>query len=471
MGHEPSEHQVDYTEGVDDRLEIGLGEAVRECLLDDGFTLDGLHRELSASLWVKEAAAWPDVSNMDNWNGMGSPESQELGDLGGRRFVAGERQCAVSAVLLLGIDDDDGGVAHQRWLRRQPGPGTQGERCGCVLHNHSISAISADHQSRKRLSSFNMRQVVVSLVPDSGSLFEIATPAGVWGSDRAGSVDLAVDFVPCGLDDTTVQVGEGVSMSGLGLLTEHLDRADMVIVPTWPVGERLVPAELTDALIHAHQGGARLVGLCLGAFAIAATGLLDGSSAVTHWRHRDRFEADFPEVKFEPDTLYVDHDSIVTSAGSAAAVDCCLHLVRRDHGAETAARLARSMVTAPHRSGTQSQFAAAPPIDAGPDSFGMALSEAAENIADVNDVHDLVRLTNTSRRTLERNMRDRVGLTPKEWIDEQRVVTACRLLEQPNRSVEEVAWEAGYGSPLSLRRALRKYRGTTPTHYREMFQQ
>lgn len=314
-----------------------------------------------------------------------------------------------------------------------------------------------------------MRQTVVSLVPTGGSLFEIATPSGIWGRDRSQMAGLDIDFIAAGLESTTVELAGGVAMSKLALLQDCLPSADMLVIPTWPVATAPIPERLVESLSDAHGNGTRLVGLCLGAFVVAATGLLDGSSAVTHWRHRDRFEAAYPNVSFEPNTLYVDHGQVVTSAGSAAATDCCLHLVRRDHGAEPAAAIARSLVTAPHRSGTQSQFASAPPIPRGPDPLALALGQAAEDIAAVPTVGALAALATVSRRSLERQMRDRLGVSPKEWIDEQRVFTACRLLEQPELSIERVAALSGYGSTPSLRRAFHTHRGTTPTRYRAMF--
>ncbi len=294
-------------------------------------------------------------------------------------------------------------------------------------------------------------------------------PSGIWGPSRASTAGLDVEFVACGIDSGDVEIAGGITMSGLGILEDHLVSADIVVVPTWPIDTHPVPDSLAELLLDAHGNGARLVGLCLGAFAVAATGLLDGSSAVTHWRHQQRFVDAHPLVSFDPDTLYVDHGTVVTSAGSAAAIDCCLHLVRRDHGAEAAATIARSLVTAPHRSGTQSQFAAAPPIPPGPDPLGQALSGAAADIAAIAGVGDLARMAKVSRRTLERQLHDRVGITPKEWIDEQRLLAARRYLEQGDLSVEQVATLSGHGSAPSLRRAFRRHLDTTPTHYRAMF--
>lgn len=207
-----------------------------------------------------------------------------------------------------------------------------------------------------------MRQQVVCVVPPGVSMFELATPIGVFGRDRAESNNLPIDFTLCGLTSEPVTVEDGIALSGLSKLDRAIETADMVIVPTWPIATSPIPGDLIDLLTDAHERGSRLVGLCLGAFAIAATGLLDSRTVTTHWRHRERFESRHPEVTFEPNSLYVDADTVVTSAGSAAALDCCIHLLRRDHGAHIAAQVAKSMVTAPHRSGSQSQFASTPSI-------------------------------------------------------------------------------------------------------------
>ena len=316
-----------------------------------------------------------------------------------------------------------------------------------------------------------MRQKVLSIVSDDASLFETMSPIGVWGPDRTAASELPVEFVACAVEGNQAVVEGGLTLSGLGVLAEHISSADMIVVPTWPIHRHPIPDELIEQLVDAHERGTRIVGLCLGAYVVASTGLLNDKSATTHWRQRDRFEELFPAVTFEPNVLYVDHDTAVTSAGSAAAVDCCLHLVRKDHGAEAAARVARSLVTAPHRAGAQSQFASSPALDLGDDPLGRALSAATEDIASVRQTSDLADLAGMSRRSLERAIRARLGTTPKAWIDEQRVITACRLLETSELGMEELASTVGYGSTPTLRRALQKARGTTPTAHRLAFSQ
>lgn len=312
-------------------------------------------------------------------------------------------------------------------------------------------------------------QKVVSVVAEGASFFEVATPVGVWGSERSAAVGLPVTFVACGVTRTSVTLDGGLVLSGLGLLADHAIDADMIVVPTWPVATRPIPDTLISLLTAAHARGARIVGLCLGAFAVAATGLLDHQHAVSHWRSRSRFEAMFPDVRFEANTLYVDNGSVVTSAGSAAAVDCCVHLVRLDHGDEAAAELARSLVTAPHRSGTQSQFAAVPELPPADDPLTNALSAAASDINRIDSVDALASLAGVGRRSIERHLQKRLGITPAVWIAEQRVSAACRLLETTALSVDRVAQASGYGSTPSLRRAMRQHRDTTPTAYRAAF--
>jgi transcriptional regulator GlxA family with amidase domain len=328
-----------------------------------------------------------------------------------------------------------------------------------------------------------VRQQVVVVVPEGGSLFEIATPLRVWGVDPGEPEWPPIDLVACDAGDRP-SPGSGPSrgggsrvglavpplvLGGLAPLAEHARRADMIVVPTWAVGAVPVPATLTDELRAAHARGCRIVGLCLGAFAVVETGLLDGRGAVTHWRYADDFARRFPEVRVDRAPLYLDEGSVVTSAGSAAALDCCLHLVRRDHGADAAAVVARSLVTAPHRAGGQSQFAVARPLGTADDQLGRLLSAAAEDLVRVRDVGDLVTRAGMSRRALERLFRHRLGTSPGDWLADQRVQAARRLLEGTDRCVEDVADAVGFGSVQALRREFKSALRLAPTAYRRAF--
>ncbi|MFV1990757.1 MAG: GlxA family transcriptional regulator [Acidimicrobiales bacterium] len=315
-----------------------------------------------------------------------------------------------------------------------------------------------------------MRQTVLVLVPDGGSLFEIAAPIGVWGRDRSDFGGPEADLVVTGMGSSEASLdGPKLQLGGLASFEDWSDTADMIVIPTWPVDSLPIPEDLCEALRLAHQRGARIVGLCLGSFVVAASGLLDGMTAVTHWGYSDKFERLFPRVQLRVDPLYIDHGSVVTSAGSAAALDCCLHLVRVDHGTEAAAFVARLLVTAPHRSGGQAQFAAPAPIRPREDVLGGVLFEASADIGIVASVSDLAQMASMDRRSLERDFRRRLGVSPREWLTEQRIQSALRLLEQSGGSVEEVAEQSGFGSASSMRRHFRQSLGTTPTAYRTAF--
>lgn len=312
-------------------------------------------------------------------------------------------------------------------------------------------------------------QKVVVVVPQAGSMFEIATPLRVWGPDPAEPDWPDVDLVACGAEPGRAPLANApLTLSGLAPLADHVADADVIVVPTWSLDGRRAPRALIDHLRGAHENGTRIVGLCLGAFALAEAGLLDGRSAVTHWRYADDLARRFPAVKVETDPLYLDLGDVVTSAGSAAALDCCLHLVRRDHGAAAAAVVARSMVTAPHRSGGQTQFAG--PSPALPDDpVSAVLGTASRHLSDLRSVADLVARSGMSRRSLERLFRDRLGVSPGEWLAEQRVQEARRLLEQTDLGVEQVATAAGFGSAPALRRWFSQTLGVSPTAYRASF--
>ena len=316
-----------------------------------------------------------------------------------------------------------------------------------------------------------MRQRVIVVVPEGGSLFEIATPLRVWGPDPTAEHWPAVDLVACGTGADRVDLAVApLSLGGLTRLDDHAEAADMIIVPTWPVDGRPVPAALVEHLRRAHARGCRIVGLCLGAFVVAEAGLLDGRAAVTHWGFAEEFARRFPAVTLDRGPLYIDHGSVVTSAGSAAALDCCLHLVRTDHGADAAATVARSLVTAPHRSGSQAQYAGVRPVDRVDGQLGEILGAAAADLAAVRDVGALVTRAGMSRRSLERHFRDRLGTTPRAWLTDQRVQSARSLLEGTNLGVEEVAEAAGFGSGQALRREFQLALRTAPSAYRRAFQ-
>jgi transcriptional regulator GlxA family with amidase domain len=204
-------------------------------------------------------------------------------------------------------------------------------------------------------------------------------------------------------------------------------------------------------------------------FVLAAAGLLDGRRATTHWRYTDILRERYPAIRVEPDVLYVEEGNVLTSAGSAAGIDLCLHLVRLDHGAEVANQVARRLVVPPHRDGGQAQFVMHPVPEERQDGLGRALEWALARLGQPLAVEDLAKAATLSPRTLVRRFRAELGDTPHHWLNRQRVLEAQRQLERSSRSIEDVATAVGFGSAQTLRLHFRRVLGTSPTTYRRRF--
>jgi transcriptional regulator GlxA family with amidase domain len=247
-------------------------------------------------------------------------------------------------------------------------------------------------------------------------------------------------------------------------------RAQVVIVPSWHDDGRSAPPALLKALRAAHRRGARIVGLCLGAFVLAEAGLLDGRAATTHWALVDAFARRFPQVRLQPEVLYVDDGGMLTSAGTAAGIDCCLHLLRQQCGAEFANHAARRMVVAPHREGGQAQYIERPlPVSAQRDRLAPLLAWLGERLHERHTLDDLAARALMSRRTFTRRFRDATGTTLVQWLHNQRLALAQRLLEGSDQSIEAVAMAAGFGSAISLRQHFAAVLHISPSAYRRQF--
>jgi transcriptional regulator GlxA family with amidase domain len=275
----------------------------------------------------------------------------------------------------------------------------------------------------------------------------------------------------------TVDGGPIRTSAGYAVLPEHdgsiLRTADTVVIPGLvggpPVAEgRLDPA--VAAALAERAPGSRVVSICTGAFALAATGVLDGRPATTHWIRAEAFRRFFPAVRLDPDVLYVDDGDVLTSAGNAAGIDLLLHLIRRDHGADVANRVARRNVVAPWREGGQSQFSApvALPDDPGP---GTAATRAfaLDRLDEPLPLNRLAAHAAMSVRTFTRRFRAETGQSPHGWLAAQRVARARRLLETTELPVERIAAEAGFGTAASLRQHLHAAIGVAPGAYRRMY--
>ncbi|OKI60899.1 helix-turn-helix domain-containing protein [Streptomyces sp. MJM1172] len=308
---------------------------------------------------------------------------------------------------------------------------------------------------------------LVALAVTSGvPHFELAMACDVFGVDRSDLADPWYEFLVCGPD--TAAVGDRFRLrTDAGL--DQLVRADTVIVPACADADGDPPADLVDAVRAAHEAGARVASLCTGAFVLAAAGLLDGRRATTHWLHAAALAAKYPRVEVDPDVLYVDHGSVLTSAGKAAAMDLCLHLVRLDHGAAVANQVARRLVVPPHRAGGQAQFVATPLPERPDHPLGTLLTWAMGRLDQPLTVEDLARRANMSSRHLARVFLDVTGSTPLRWLLTQRIHRAQELLETTEDTVAAIAAATGMGTATTLRRHFNRTVGVPPDAYRRTF--
>ncbi|WP_336216297.1 helix-turn-helix domain-containing protein [Nonomuraea sp. LPB2021202275-12-8] len=306
---------------------------------------------------------------------------------------------------------------------------------------------------------------VVALVLPPQSTFELACAAEVFGMRRPG-LPARYEFAVCAESPGAVPTLAGYDMAVADGLAA-LEAADTVVIPGRQRRDEPVPPAVIDAVLRAHRRGARIVAICSGAFLLAEAGLLDHRRATTHWRMAAELAARFPEVRVEADTLYVDLGDLATSAGTAAAIDLCLHLVRADHGAAYAAQVARHMVMPPHREGGQLQYAVVP--GGVPDSLAPVLDWAAERLHEPLTVDDLAARAGVSPRTLARRFAEQLGVSPGRWLLGQRVSAARALLEETDLPVETIAGRVGLSSATNLRRRFHRIVRTTPAAYRRSF--
>jgi AraC family transcriptional activator FtrA len=309
-----------------------------------------------------------------------------------------------------------------------------------------------------------MRSVALA-VHEQVTLLEVATAYEVFGVDR-GLTPEWYDFAVCGAEGTPVG-GWFQARKPRGLDT--LAAADTVVVPACGDVTRDPPTDLVEAVRAAYDGGARVVSICTGAFVLAAAGLLDGRRATTHWLYAERLAERHPNVHVDPGVLYVDEGRILTSAGKAAGMDLCLHIVRLDHGMAVANALARRLVVPPHRSGGQAQFIPAPMASARENPLADVLTWAIARLDQPLAVEDLAREAKMSSRNLARHFNAVAGTTPSQWLLTQRLHRAQELLETTDDSVELVAARTGMGTAATLRRHFSRAVGVPPDTYRRTF--
>lgn len=269
------------------------------------------------------------------------------------------------------------------------------------------------------------------------------------------------------------KAGEVEAVGGFRFAVDHgleaLETADTIVVPGYAGTSRAIPAEVTEALRAAYDRGARIASVCTGAFALAAAGLLDGRRATTHWSDADELARRYPRVRVDRDVLFVDEGQVLTSAGVAAGIDLCLHLVRRDFGVRVSNEIARTIVAAPYRSGGQAQYVPRTlPEDAG-EAFARTRAWALTRLHEELTVRDLAGHAHVSYRTFSRRFVEDTGHTPLQWLLRARIDAARELLEATDLGVDHIAARAGLGSGTNLRLHFQRILGTTPSQYRKSF--
>ena len=313
-----------------------------------------------------------------------------------------------------------------------------------------------------------MHRIAIPVTPGL-PMFELAIPCEVFEPDRQ---DFAVpwwyELQLCAVQDGPVRTAEGLLFdSPLGL--DELTGADTVIIPGCADRQGDPPQALLRALRTAYDRGARIASICTGAFTLAAAGLLDGRTVTTHWMHAAELTRRWPAVRVEPNVLYTDDGQILTSAGSAAGLDLCLHIVSNDHGTKIANTLARRLVIPPHREGGQAQYIEQPLPASGAQGLGSSLDWAKAHLELPLTVEDLAGRAMMSPRTYARRFRETTGTTPLQWLCAERVRRAQELLESTEDTVERIATLCGFGSAHQLRVHFTRVNQVTPHAYQRTF--
>ncbi len=309
---------------------------------------------------------------------------------------------------------------------------------------------------------------VVAVAYDGLCAFEFGVASELFGLSRPEFGDDWYDFSVVGVDAGPLHLTGGATMH-VDAGVDAIGAAGTVVLPGWRDVDERPPDPLLDAIRDAHRAGTRLFSICSGVFVLAAAGVLNGQRATTHWRYTDQLRRRYPEIRVEPDVLYVDNGTTLTSAGSAAGIDCGLHLIRRDHGVAVANQVARRLVVPPHRDGGQAQFITAAVPATGGVSFGPFIDSLLTRLDENLTVATLAAENHMAPRTFARRFRAELGISPHRWLVQQRVARARELLETSDDPIEEVARRCGLGTAATLRHHFGRELHTTPTRYRQAF--
>ncbi len=319
----------------------------------------------------------------------------------------------------------------------------------------------------------NLRQVspprVVVLAYDGLCTFEFGVAVEIFGLPRPEMGESWYRFAVAGVDEGELRATGGIRILADGDLS-LLECADLILVPGWRGIDAAVPDALCDALRRASARGCQLLSICSGVFVLAATGLLNGRKATTHWRYIEALKTRYPAIDVVEDVLYQDEGDILTSAGSAAGIDLCLHVVRRDYGMEAANRVARRLVIPPHRDGSQTQQLSRPVAQLRESQrLGQLFDFLHKHLALAHTVDSLARRVGMSQRTFLRRFQDATGTTPTRWLLNERLLRAKDYLENSKLSIDSIAEQTGFGQAATLRHHFRQHYALSPARYRKQF--
>lgn len=315
-----------------------------------------------------------------------------------------------------------------------------------------------------------MLKNVVAVLLDGVHPFELGVVCEVFGIDRRDDGLPTYDFAVASAEGPSLSTHVGGLTVGTSYGLERLEEADLIAVPAGAdYVVRDYPPELLDALRRAVDRGSRVLSVCSGVFVLGAAGLLDGRRCSVHWKQAAELAVRNPRAIIEPDVLYVDEDPVITSAGTAAGIDACLHIVRKEQGPEVANKIARRMVVPPHRDGGQAQYIERPLPKDSCDTVGEVLVWMEQHLDEEVTVEQLAARAHMSPRTFARRFQQETGTTPYRWILRQRVLLAQRLLEATDETVDAVAGRTGFGTAAALRHQFVRSLGTTPNAYRRAF--
>lgn len=319
----------------------------------------------------------------------------------------------------------------------------------------------------------NLRQVsparVVVLAYDGLCTFEFGVAVEIFGLPRPEMGESWYRFAVAGVDEGELRATGGIRILADGDLS-LLECADLILVPGWRGIDAAVPDALCDALRRASARGCQLLSICSGVFVLAATGLLNGRKATTHWRYIEALKTRYPAIDVIEDVLYQDEGDILTSAGSAAGIDLCLHVVRRDYGMEAANRVARRLVIPPHRDGSQTQQLSRPVAQLRESQrLGQLFDFLHQHLALAHTVDSLARRVGMSQRTFLRRFQDATGTTPTRWLLNERLLRAKDYLENSKLSIDNIAEQTGFGQAATLRHHFRQHYALSPARYRKQF--